>query len=134
MLQERSLLRRSKCGQIMVWSGARGACSRLWVRVLERQVESTDGTGIILLEPRLEAVGVVDVTARHEHSLQAELDIVAADGAAGRFHFRAFVLAVLLFDLYDGKLFHCTFLRPFRPLPLLGFLLAHPPDRLENVV
>ena len=77
---------------------------------------------------------MVDVPAGHEHAFRRQLDVVAADRAAGWLQIVALLLAVLLLDFDDWQLLDGRLLRALLSLSLLRFLLAHPPNHLEEVV
>jgi len=82
-----------------------GGFRRLWF--LQGQIKAADWASIIRFEPGLEAIGVVDVTAWHEHALHLHLNAITADRATRRLQFSTFLLAVLFFDFDDWQTFHC---------------------------
>lgn len=104
------------------------------LRVFERQVEAADGTRVVLLEPRLKTIGVVDVSTRHEHALRFELNAVAANRTARCLQLRPFLLAVLCFYFDDWEFIDSGFLCFLRSLSLLSLLFAHTADHLEQVI
>ena len=103
-------------------------------KLLNGQVEATDRTCVVLIEPRLQTIRVVNVTAWHEHTLCFYFDVIAADRAAGSFEFASLPLTVFLFDVYDWQFFNGRPLGPLLFLSLLSLLLANSSDHFKEFV
>lgn len=116
--------------------------------LLPWQLEPANGAGVIVLEPRLQALWVIDVAAGHEHALLTQLDVLAAHCARGRLQVLVICgfllsetpwlhwgnLAVLLLYFDDGQLVNGILARLVLLSPALCLLLGDSPDHFEDVV
>lgn len=102
--------------------------------LLSGELVSAIRASIVALEPRIQAVRVEDVAARHEHTFLTKCDSVIAYSARRSVH-RAGgpFLEMLVLNLDNWQLAYCIYLGSFLPCLFLSLSLTHSPHHFEKI-